>query len=58
MQHKISESTSYSNTLTKETFGQDLKRLYTELVGKEYSDDILGHLCKKAERQADILGKH
>jgi hypothetical protein len=61
LEHKISETTNFtsvSSLTSKVSLGEQLKKTYTSLIRKDYSSDILSHLCESAEGQAGLLLRH
>jgi hypothetical protein len=59
MQHKISETTNCTTApVPKQTLAEELKSVYTQIICRDYSTDILTHLCESSTNEGDILGKH
>jgi hypothetical protein len=58
LEHKLTESTSLSSQLVQEALPEQLKKTYSLLVRKDYSADILSHLCATAQPQRDMLAAH
>lgn len=56
MQHKVSEATTAITA--REPLSEDLKFTYTQLVCKDYSTDILRHLCTSSVPMPTVLGTH
>lgn len=59
---KVSESTSaatiVSSYLKKDNLPDILKKTYSLLVAKDYSNDIMTYLCKKSTTTQGFLDKH
>ena len=58
MDKKMSENTTIHSSASLLPFPEQLKKTYSSMVAKDYSNDILSHISSNNENQKKILQSH